>query len=153
MYLLNPFHSAKKSYEDVHHFWDQNSPFVLNKFILVQTIITFIFLWPFSLCKIKKKITVDPELCLCTIFGPKVVHLPQIRIFFRKPNNESCLFFLFLFFFENYYYHSHLPINPFLCAKFKKTSSSRSRVMEDVQFMSPQWPIHFPKWESFQKTC
>ena len=56
------------------------------------------FCGPFHCAKLKKKITVDPELCLCTIFGPKVVHLPQIRIFFRKPNNESCLFFLFLFF-------------------------------------------------------
>ena len=33
------------------------------------------------------------------------------------------------FFPENYYYHSHLPISPFDCAKFKKSSSSRSRVI------------------------
>ena len=33
------------------------------------------------------------------------------------------------FFLENYYYHSNLPISLFHCAKFKKNSSSGSRVM------------------------
>ena len=54
MHLLPPFilqNFYKKileliqSYEDVRHFWDQNSPFVLNKKFWVQTIvITFIYL-------------------------------------------------------------------------------------------------------------
>ena len=54
MYLLAPFilqNFFKKileliqSYEDKHHFRDQNGPFVLKKKILVQTIvITFIYL-------------------------------------------------------------------------------------------------------------
>ena len=34
------------------------------------------------------------------------------------------------FFLEYYYYHSHLPISTFHCAKFTKNSSSRSRVMK-----------------------
>ena len=65
MYLSAPFilqNFYKKNlrvdsgYEDLRHFWDQNSPFVLNKDFLVQIIVTtFIYLWPFSLCKILKK--------------------------------------------------------------------------------------------------
>ena len=82
--------------------------------------------------------------------GPKGPFAPN-KNFSRKPDNEPCLFSLFLFFFENYYYHSHLPINPFLCAKFKKNSSSRSRVMEDVQFMGPQWPFISPNKNLFKK--
>ena len=40
--------------------------------------------WPFSLCKILKKIlTVDPELWGCTIFGPKIAHFPKWE-FFQK---------------------------------------------------------------------
>ena len=63
MYILPPFilqNFYKKileliqSYEDMNHFWDQNSPFVLNKLFLVQTIITFIYLLALSLCKILK---------------------------------------------------------------------------------------------------
>ena len=54
MYLSAPFNLQNfykkileliQSYEDVRHFWDQNSPFVLNKKFWVQTIvITFIYL-------------------------------------------------------------------------------------------------------------
>ena len=66
---------------------------------------------PFHYGKFKKILTANPELWQCTIFGPKMVHLPQF------------------FFSENYYSYSHLPISPFHCAKFKKNSSSRSRVI------------------------
>ena len=41
---------------------------------------------------IVQNLTMDPELWRCTIFGPKVVHLPQIN-FFRKPVNEPCFFY------------------------------------------------------------
>ena len=51
---MSPFHSANffweileliQSYEDKHHFRDQNSPFVMKKKSLVQNIIiTFIYL-------------------------------------------------------------------------------------------------------------
>ena len=37
---------------------------------------------PFHCAKFKKILTADPELWGCTIFGPKMVHLPQI--FFGK---------------------------------------------------------------------
>ena len=73
--------------------------------------------WPFSLRKIQKILTVDPELWQCTIFGSKMLHLSQTNLSLK-----------------NYYCHSHLPISPFLCAKFKKTSSSRFRVMRMSNF-------------------
>ena len=48
-----------QSYEDVRQFWDQNSPFALNKLFFginhwykSLIIIASIYLWPFSLCKI-----------------------------------------------------------------------------------------------------
>ena len=45
-----------QSYEDVRHFWDQNSPFARNKIILgINHCYSFIYLWPFSLWKILKK--------------------------------------------------------------------------------------------------
>ena len=45
------------------------------------------------------------------------------------------------FFLEIYYYHSNLPISPFHCAKLKKSSSSRSRVMRMLQLLGSKWPI------------
>ena len=58
---------------------------------------------------------------------------------------------------ENYYYHSHLPISPFHCAKLKKHSSSRSsyedvqiQSYEDVQSLGPKWPIS-PNGNCFRK--
>ena len=36
---------------------------------------------PFHCAKFKRHLTMDPELWRCTIFGAKVVHLPQIKLF------------------------------------------------------------------------
>ena len=85
-------------------FRDHNGPFVLNKIILVQTmIIPFIYLLAlFILRSLKKNLTVDPELWGCTVFGPKIIHLPQTKNFLEKL------------------YHLDLPIGPFHCAKFLK---------------------------------
>ena len=45
------------------HFRAQNRPFVLNKFFLIETIITFIYLLAlFIVQNLKKILTVDPEL-------------------------------------------------------------------------------------------
>ena len=91
------------------HFRAQNDPFVLSNIFLVQTIITFIYLLAlFIVQNFKKILTANPKLWGCTIFGPKMVHLPQF------------------FFGKKYYYHFHLPIiDPFHCAKFLKNSYSR----------------------------
>ena len=69
------------------HFRAQNGPFVMNKIFLVQTIIiTFIYLLAlFIVQNLKKILTVNPELWGCTIFGPKMVHLPQ-KIFCKIIN-------------------------------------------------------------------
>ena len=90
MYLSAPFNLQnfyiKKILEliqnyGVRHRWDQNNPFVLNKiFLSITIIIIFIYLWTFSLCKTVFKVV-------------KVVHLPQIVFFFRKPVNEPCFFY------------------------------------------------------------
>ena len=48
---------------------------------------------PLHCAKFKGNLTMDPELWQCTIFGPKVVHLPQINLFFRKSVNEPCSFY------------------------------------------------------------
>ena len=63
-----------------------------------------------------------------------MVHLPQT----------------FFFLWENYYYHSHLPISPFHCLKFKQNSSCTSRVMRMCSFWTqnglfPQMIVFFRK--------
>ena len=76
------------------HFRAQNGPFALNKKSLVQAInIIFIYLLaPFIVQSFKKILTADPELWGCTIFGPKMAHLPK-REFFHKTHCSfhSCL--------------------------------------------------------------
>ena len=94
------------------HFRAQNGPFVLNKNFLVQTIvITFIYLLAFFIVQ-------NPELWRSTILGH------QNGPF--APNN--------FFFLENYYYHSHLPITPFHCAKLKKILPADSELWEYAIF-------------------
>ena len=116
------------------HFRAQNCPFVLNKIFLVQIIITFIYLLAlFIVQNFKKILTVNPELWGCTIFGPKMVHLPQTK-----------------FFLESYYYHSRLPMSPFQCAKFLKKFFQQIQSYEDVQFLGPKWPIS-PNENFFRK--
>ena len=68
------------------HFQAQNYPFVPNKFFLLQTIIiTFIYLLAlFIVQNLKKILTADPELWGHTIFGPKIVYLPQTKLFWKK---------------------------------------------------------------------
>ena len=56
------------------------------------------------------------------------------------PNN----FFLVI-----YYYHSHLPISPFHCAKFKKNSSRGSRVMRMRNFWAQNG--QFPQMRIFSE--
>ena len=48
---------------------------------------------PFHCAKFKRNLTMDPELWRCTIFGPKVVHLPQI-IFFSENLLMSLVSFI-----------------------------------------------------------
>ena len=75
-----------QSYEDVHHFWDQNSPFVLNKIFWCKPLLLLSSTyWPFSLCKILKH--------SCSGSGIMVMHHFWAQNDPFAPNN---------FFFENY---------------------------------------------------
>ena len=68
------------------HFGTQNGLFLLNKKFWLQTIIiTFIYLLAlFIVQNLKKILTADPELWGHTIFGPKIVYLPQTKLFWKK---------------------------------------------------------------------
>ena len=71
------------------HFWVQNAPFVLNKesSVKIVNITTIYLLIPFSVQIFKIFLRGDPELWGWTIFGSKLVHLPQTRTFWGKIIN------------------------------------------------------------------
>ena len=83
---------------------------------------------PFHCTKFKKILTADPELWGCTIFGPKMVHLPQ-TIFFK--------------------YHSHLPISPLHCANFKKNFPADPELWGCTIFGAKM--ANLPKWGFFSE--
>ena len=68
------------------HFQAQNSPFVLNKFSLAQTTnITFIQLLVLLIVQnLKNILTADLELSGYAMFGLKMLHLPQAKLFFGE---------------------------------------------------------------------
>ena len=104
------------------HFRAQNDPFVLSNIFLVQTIITFIYLLAlFIVQNFKKILTANPKLWGCTIFGPKMVHLPQTIFFWKK----------ILLSFSSTYYR---PLS--LCKIFKK-------FLQQIltPFLGPKQPI------------
>ena len=68
----------------ISYFRAQNGPFVLNNFSLVQTIMFIYLLAIFIKQNSRKFLTADPELWGCAILGPKLVHLPQTKIFLEK---------------------------------------------------------------------
>ena len=116
--FIKNFLELIQSYKDVSHFWDQNSPFVLNKFFGTNHCYYF-------------------HLAIALVIVQnlnKFLQLIQTMLHFWA---QSGPFAPKKFFLENYYYHSNLPISPFHCAKFKKNSSSGSRVMR----MCNLWPI------------
>ena len=140
MYLSAPFNLQnfyKKNLRVDSELWGcapflgPKQPICPEQNVLVQTtVITFIYLLALfivhNLRKFLQRIQnyddasfLDPKWSIC-------------------PNN---------FFLGNYYYHSHLPISPFHYAKFKKNSSSWSRVMRMCNF-GPKM-AHLPKWELF----
>ena len=79
----------------MRHSWVQNGPLAVNKNFL-EKIINIIFIYilaPFIVQNVKKILTVDPELCRCTIFGPKMKHFPKLAF-----SQKTCLDALFLLF-------------------------------------------------------
>ena len=71
------------------HFWAQNSPFALNKILKIKTVnITFFYLLSLFIAHNYKKIQrEDPNLWGCTIFGSKMVHLPQQKLLILLSSN------------------------------------------------------------------
>ena len=110
-----------QSYKDVRYFWDQNSPFILNKFFWCKPLLLFSSTyWNFLLYKILKSSYNGSRIISCTIFGIKVVHLPQTNFFW----NTITIIFIYL-------------LTLFIVQKLKKYSSSGSSY-EDVQIMGPK---------------
>ena len=106
------------------HFWIQNAPFVLNKKSSVKIVnITSIYiLTPFSVQIFKKFLRGDPELWEWTIFGSKLVHLPQTRTFLGKIINTIFIYLL----------------NLSLC-KILKKFLQWIQSYKDVPFLDPKW--------------
>ena len=117
------------------HFWIQNAPFVLNKKSSVKIVnITSIYiLTPFSVQIFKKFLRGDPELWEWTIFGSKLVHLPQTRTFLGKIINTIFIYLL----------------NLSLC-KILKKFLQWIQSYKDVPFLDPKWSI-CPNEFFFQK--
>ena len=116
------------------HFWAQNGPFVLNKQFFSTNHSYYFHLptGPFHCPNFKKILTADPELWGCTIFRPKIVHLPQNN-FFWKIINTILIYLLAHFIVQNF--KKILPADPELggCTIF-----------------GPKM-VHFPKWEFFSE--
>ena len=115
------------------HFWAQNGPFILKIFFFwYKSLLLSSTYWPFSLCKIKKKNhTADPVLWWCTIFGPKMVHLPK-KIFGEIVN----IILIYL-------------LATFIVQNLKKKISSGSRVTSMCNFWAQSGP--FPQMRIFSE--
>ena len=83
----------------------------------------------------------------CVRFKKILAADPIMRMYHFWTQNGPFAPNQFFFFFENYWYYSHLHINPFHWAKFLKILP---RSYEDVQFLSPEWPIS-PNENFFRK--
>ena len=123
-----------QSYEDVRHFWDQNSLFVLKQNFLVQTIvITFIYLLAlFIVQNLKKFLQRIQSYEDVPFLGPKWSICPK-QIFFWKIINIILIYLLAPFIVQNF--KKILPADPELwgCAIFGPKMA------------------HFPKWEFFSE--
>ena len=115
------------------HFQAQNGPFAMSKFFLYKALLVLpSTYWPFSLCKILKKLLQQIQSYEDAPFwSPKWSICPK-QFFWGKIINI---------------YNSHLPISPFHCPKFLKNSSSGSRVMRMHNCWVQNGP--FPQMRTF----
>ena len=105
-------------------FSDPKWPISTNKIFFIKTIsITFMYLFAFIVQNFIKILEADPELPGCTIFGPKMVHLPQTRIFW-----ENSLILSFTYW-------------PLLLCKIFKKFLEQIQSYEDAPFLGPKWSI------------
>ena len=121
------------------HFWVQNAPFVLNKKSSVKIVnITSIYiLTPFRVQIFKKFLRGDPELWGWTIFGSKLVHLPQTRTFLGKIIKTIFIYLL----------------SPFIVQNFKKNSYNGSRVIRMCHFWTQNRSICPNEFFFSEKPC
>ena len=88
-----------QSYEGVCHFWDQNSSFVLNKILLgINHCYSFIYLWPFSLCKISKKSYNGSRIMTMHHFWAQSGPFTSNNFFFQLAESHFCLYLRTRFF-------------------------------------------------------
>ena len=140
MYLLDPFilQNFKKFLEPIQSYEDV--PFSGPKWLTCPEQLFFfctnhyyyfhLFIHPFHCAKFKKILTADPELWGCTIFGPKMVYLPQ---FFLEKNINI----IFIYLLARFIMQKILAADPELrgCAILGHKMA------------------HLLKWKFFQKTC
>ena len=108
------------------HFQAQNSPFAPNDnfFRKTSNMISMYLLIHFIVQNFKKILRLDPNLWACTIFRPKMAHLPYVR--FQK----------------NHWYNFHVPLGYFHCAKLKKKYPlSQFKVMRMCYFWAQNGPF------------
>ena len=114
------------------HFWAQNGPFILKKIFFGTNHYYFhLPIGPFHCAKLKKNHTADPVLWWCTIFGPKMVHLPKKN--FGEIVNIILIYLLATFIVQN----------------LKKKISSGSRVTSMCNFWAQSGP--FPQMRIFSE--
>ena len=97
---------------------------------------------PFHCGKCLKKIlTADPQLWECTIFGPKMVHLPQTKNFLEK---NIYIIFIYL-------------LAPFIVQSFLKKILHQTQSYKDALFWAQNGPFtpikNLKKLLSFSSTC
>ena len=78
-----------------HHFWAKMTKLPQLIFFRKTTnIISMSLFAPFIVQNFKIILGADPELRRCTIFGPKMVHFPQTRMFWEKSLIFSSTYWL-----------------------------------------------------------
>ena len=120
------------------HFWAQNSPFVLNKFFLVQTIIiTFIYLLALFNVQNLKKFLQRIQSCEDAPFLVPKWSICHKQKFWGKIINIILIYLLAPFILHSF-------------CKILKNFFQRIQSYEDAQFLGPKWPIS-PKENFFRK--
>ena len=101
--IFKKFLGAIQSYENVPFLGPQLAHLSCTKFFWYKPLLLLSSTyWPFLWCKILKILTADPELWGCTIFEPKMVHLPQTIFFFWKIINIILIYLLAPFIGQNF---------------------------------------------------
>ena len=137
------------------HFWAQTGLFVINKILMVQTIIiTFIYLLAlFIVQNLKKILTANPEVRGYIIFGPQMVHLLQFFFFFFEKNYIIFIYLLAPFILRNF--KKILKANPNLwgCAIFgpKIPQFVLNKIFSTNHYYYFHLPIGPFHWAKFKK--